>query len=217
MRYKLIIFDFDGTIADSYPWFLSIFGELAKRYKLPRVDTESLEKLRALEIRQILKEYNVPFWKMIMIGNHLKKLMSSQIDQILMVKGMSEVIDELRKQDVKLAVVTSNSEHNVRRVIGENQMAYFEHIESGVSMFGKKRKFQKILKRTGIPAHQTISIGDEVRDLNSAHDAKISFGAVSWGYTDLKTLQAYLPDEVFVHPNQILDAVCGLTSGWVGL
>jgi phosphoglycolate phosphatase len=210
MKYNLVIFDFDGTIADTYPWFISVFGDLAKKYKLPPVEPADLERLRSLEIRQILKEYNVPFWKMVMIGNHLKKMMSSQIDQISMVDGMSAVIATLANQGIKLAVVTSNAETNVRRLLGAQTMTYFEHIESGVSMFGKKSKFQKILKKTGIPANQTLSIGDEVRDLKSAHDAKILFGAVSWGYTAIQTLQMHQPDEIFIHPDQILAAVHGL-------
>jgi phosphoglycolate phosphatase len=212
MKFKLVIFDFDGTIADSYPWFLTVFGDLARRYGLPDVEPAEIEELRSLEIRQILKKYNVPFWKMLIIGNHLKKMMSSQIDQISMVNGMPAVIDTLASQGIKLAVVTSNAEKNVRKVLGAQKAAYFEHIESGVSMFGKKSKFQKILKKTGVPAHLALSIGDEVRDLKSAHEAKIPFGAVSWGYTDIKTLQTHHPDEVFAHPDQILHAVYGQQS-----
>jgi phosphoglycolate phosphatase len=85
-------------------------------------------------------------------------------------------------------------------------LAFFDFIESGVSMFGKKSKFQKILKKSGIPASQVLSVGDEVRDLRSAHAAKIPFGAVTWGYTDQRTLQAHAPDVLFSHPDQILEA-----------
>lgn len=207
MKYQLVIFDFDGTLADSYPWFLSVFEDLAKRYRLPQVAIADLDRLRTLEIRQILKEYHIPFWKMIVIGNHLKKMMSTQIDKIDLVMGMQSVIETLGNQGVKLAVVTSNAEENVRRVLGTNMMAHFDCIESGASMYGKKKKFEKILKKTGIPASRTLSIGDEVRDLKSSHAAKIHFGAVSWGYTDRTILQAHAPEEVFDHPGQILEAV----------
>jgi phosphoglycolate phosphatase len=207
MKYKLVIFDFDGTLADSYPWFLSIFQDLAKRYRLPSMGPGDLEKLRTLDIRQILSEYKVPLWKVVMIGNHLKKLMSSQIEKINLVDGMQSVIEELGEQNIKLAVVTSNAEKNVRRVLGPQNMAYFSVIETGVSMFGKKSKFQKVLKKTGIAAGEALSIGDEIRDLKSAQEAKIPFGAVSWGYTALKTLRSHSPDEEFDHPDQILRAV----------
>ena len=206
MKYQLVIFDFDGTLADSYPWFLTVFEDLAKRYKLPRLEKADLENLRTLEVHQILKEYHIPLWKMIVIGNHLKKLMSSQIGSICLVNGMEAVIQQLGKAGVKLAVVTSNAEANVRQVLGARNLAYFDLIESGVSLFGKKARFQKILKKTGISASRALSIGDEVRDLKSSRAAKIPFGAVNWGYTDLTMLQMHSPDEVFTQPEQILEA-----------
>jgi phosphoglycolate phosphatase len=207
MKYHLVIFDFDGTLADSYSWFLTVFGDIAERYRLPHLEKDDLELLRALDIRQIQKKYRVPLWKMFVIGNHLKKRMASDIDQISLVSGMHAVIATLAAQGVKMAIVTSNAEENVRRVLGPLNMAYFSAIESSVSMFGKKNKFQAVLRKTGVPAHRTLSIGDELRDLKSAHAAKIHFGAVSWGYTDPGTLQAHGPEEIFSHPAQILEAV----------
>jgi phosphoglycolate phosphatase len=207
MKYKLVIFDFDGTLADSYPWFLTVFEDLAKRYKLPRLEQADLENLRTFDIHQILKEYHIPLWKVVIIGNHLKKLMTSQIGKINLVGGMEPVIERLGEEGVRLAVVTSNAEKNVRHVLGSRNLAYFDIIESGVSIFGKKSKFQKILKKTGIPASQALSIGDEVRDLKSSRAAKIPFGAVTWGYTNLITLQAHSPEEMFTQPDQILEAV----------
>ena len=207
MKYQLVIFDFDGTLADSFPWFLTVFEDLAKRYRLPHLDKHDLDNLRRLDIRYIMKKYHVPFWKMMVVGNHLKKLMSDQIDKINLVNGMQSVIETLANQNVKLAVVTSNAEENVRRVLGARNLAYIDLIESGASMYGKKNKFEKVLKKTGIPANLSLSIGDEVRDLKSSRAAKIAFGAVNWGYTDLSILQAHAPEEVFTDPGQIIQAV----------
>jgi len=209
IRYRLVIFDFDGTIANSYPWFLSVYEELARKYRLPLVEADILEELRMLEIRQILKKYRVPLWKMIIVGTHLKKMMTNQINQISMFEGMETVIGELGRQGVILAVVTSNAEKNVRHVLGPEIMRYVAHVESGVSMFGKKSKFEKVLKKTGTLPEQAISIGDEIRDLKSSRDARIPFGAVSWGYTHIQTLSKQQPDMTFDHPAQILKAVFG--------
>jgi phosphoglycolate phosphatase len=207
MSYRLVIFDFDGTLVDSYPWMLNVMDDLARRYRLPRLEKEELARLRTMEVRQILEEYKIPLWKMFVIGTHLKKLMSSQIDQICLVSGMREVIEALVQQGVQLAVVTSNASENVRLALGPETIPHFFSVMGGVAMFGKKKKFQSLLRQTGIPAAQALSIGDEVRDLKSARAAKIPFGAVTWGYTDLSMLQAHAPEEVFDSPEQILEAV----------
>lgn len=206
MNYKLIIFDFDGTLADSYPWFLSIAKDLLQQYHLPAMDISEIEKLRTLEIDQILKTYKIPLWKAIIIGNHLKKMMNNQINKVLMVDGIQSVIETLAAQDVRLSIVTSNAEQNVRRVLGQ-YISYFDPIESGVSIFGKESKFLKILRKTSIKSHEALSIGDEVRDLKSSHAAKIPFGAVSWGYTDRQTLLNHAPETIFDTPGQILEVV----------
>jgi phosphoglycolate phosphatase len=206
-KYRLVIFDFDGTLADSFPWFLEIFADLARQYHLPPLESAHLKKLRALEVSQILKEYRVPFWKLILISSHLQKLMNRQIGKINLVDGMQPVIDALAASPIQMAVVTSNAEANVRAVLGPRNMAHIHYIESGVAMFGKKRKFQKILMKTGIPASQALCIGDEVRDLRSSREANIPFGAVNWGCTALTTLLQHAPDEVFHHPGQILEAL----------
>ncbi len=207
MNYRLVIFDFDGTLADSFAWFLSVFEDLAKIYRLPRMDADELRRLRALDITQIMREYKIPFWKIFLIGKHLTRLMGNQTDQIQIVGGMQPVLDALAQQDVRLAIITSNAESNVRRVMGPENMAYFEFIESGVSMFGKKSKIHKLLKKTGVAAGETLSIGDELRDLQSAHEAQVHFGAVSWGTTDLHTLRRHDPELAFEHPGQILQAL----------
>jgi phosphoglycolate phosphatase len=144
---------------------------------------------------------------MVMIGNHLKKLMSAQIDRISLVEGMQQVITGLREQGVRLAIVTSNAERNVRQVIGERNIACFDFIETGVSMFGKTGKFQKVLKKAGISAGEAFSIGDEVRDLKSSRALQMPFGAVTWGYTARAMLEQHAPEALFVRPEQILETV----------
>lgn len=203
-RFQLVIFDFDGTLADTYPWFISIFDEFAARYNLPRLEKPALEALRKVDIRNISKIYNISFWKMTRMGTHLKKRMASEIEQIQLVDGMQGLIDGLRDRGIRLAVVSSNHEGNVRQVLGERNAALFEAFECGVKLGGKKVKFEKILRRTGVPSGQTLSLGDELRDLRASRQAGIQFGAVTWGYADAETLRSHEPDALFDQPEEIL-------------
>lgn len=212
-RYQLVIFDFDGTLADTYPWFMSIFDEFAIRYKLPRLEQSALDALRKFDIKYITKKYRIPFWKMTRMGTHLKKRMASEIEQIQLVDGMQGVIDELHDRGVRMAVVSSNAEGNVRQVLGEHNAPYFEVFECGVKLGGKKVKFEKILRRTGVAPDRTLSLGDELRDLKASRQAGIGFGAVAWGYADAETLQSHLPDALFEHPDEIIAWIDGKGLG----
>ena len=206
-KYDLVIFDFDGTLADSYQWFLSVFDEIVERYSLPRLDQSELRQLRKVDIRQISRQFNIPLWKIVQIGSHLQKKMASQIDKVLLVDGMQAVLDGLAAAGIRMAVVTSNAEENVKRVLGPHNVDRFVAFEAGVTLYGKKVKFEKVLMKTGANPLHVLSIGDELRDLKASHQAGITFGAVAWGATELETFQAHNPDVLFTHPNDILNTV----------
>ncbi len=207
MKYQLVIFDFDGTLADSYPWFLSIYNDLARRFQLPPMDRAELDALRHMDFPLVLKKHRISPIKAIQMGAYLKQLMSSQIDRVQLVDGIQEVIDALAENQVKMAVVSSNDEGNVRRVLGAHNAEHFFAYECGVTILGKAAKFLNILRKSGVKPFQALSIGDELRDLKSSRQAGIAFGAVTWGYTDAERLKAQNPDWIFNHPQQILEAL----------
>jgi len=207
MKYQLVIFDFDGTLADSYPWFLSVYNTLAERFHLPSMQPAELEHLRHLDFSVVMKEKKISPLKAVQMGAYLKKLMSSQIDRIPLAAGMQTVIDAMVNHRIKLAVVSSNEEENVRRVLGPQNAARFIDFECGVSILGKTAKFLSILRKTGIQAGRALSIGDEVRDLKSSRQAGIDFGAATWGYNTVERLQEHKPEMIFTEPLQILEAL----------
>ena len=109
MKYKLIIFDFDGTLADTYPWFTQVLNEVADKYKFKKVAESEYEKLRGYDTNEILQYLGVPLWKMPMIANHMRKLMYKDIHQISLFEGIDNLLHCLSNKGVILAVVSSNS------------------------------------------------------------------------------------------------------------
>ncbi|MGZ5882650.1 MAG: HAD hydrolase-like protein, partial [Xanthobacteraceae bacterium] len=59
MKYKLVIFDFDGTLADSASWFLGILNDLARRHGFRSVTEAEIEMLRGRGNREIIRYLNV--------------------------------------------------------------------------------------------------------------------------------------------------------------
>lgn len=197
VKYKLVIFDFDGTLANSFPWVITIFDDLADRHKFKRINYSEIETLRGYNARQMIRHHRVPLWKMALIGRDLRKRMSNNIDQVPLFEGIDRLLSSLSAQGVRLAIVSSNSAENIRKVLGPKNAVLIDEYECGVSIFGKRSKFNKVLRKTGIPPSQAICIGDEIRDLQAARQARIPFGAVAWGFTRLDALMAHAPEEVF--------------------
>jgi phosphoglycolate phosphatase len=207
VKYKLVIFDFDGTLADSFPWFVSIANSVADAYNFKRIEEHEIETLRGFGAREVVQHLGVPWWKIPFIGRHVHRLAADQIDQITLFQGVEQLLHQLADAGVTLALATSNTYDNARRVLGPENSARITHYECGTSIFGKRARFERILKRAGVRPQAALCIGDEIRDLEAAASAGIPFGAVAWGFTHVEALQTLAPAEVFMHISEIADAI----------
>lgn len=203
MRYKLTIFDFDGTLADSFPFFVSVFNDLAARHGFRRVEAEEAEGLRGYGARELMRHLGMPAWKLPLVAANFTALMRQNIDRIRLFDGVDEMLRVLAARGVALAIVSSNSLENVRAVLGADNAALIGEFECGASIFGKRSRIRKVLRRTGIPSTAAIYIGDQVTDLLAAGGEKVAFGAVTWGYGTAASLMLRDPAEVFLHVSDI--------------
>jgi len=205
MKYRLAVFDFDGTLADSFPWVLSIQHQVAQKFHLPAYKRAEIERFRGLDIKQVLAMADLSPWKVAQIGRYARHLMGEQASQIPLFAGVDHLLTRLVRKGVTLAVVSSNSRDNVCTVLGPANSACFSYYECGVSLFGKAAKLRKVLRHSDIPPGEAIMIGDEVRDLLAAHAAHMAAGAVTWGFNHRAALQAEHPDLIFSRVEEIAE------------
>lgn len=197
MKYKLVIFDFDGTLADSFPWITKTVNKVAEKFQFRQIHQHEHGLLRNYDATKLLKHLGLPLWKAPLIGNHMRRLMAEDIHTIPLFEGIDAMLHKLAQNGVKLAVVSSNSVENIAKVLGQELMSLISQFECGVSIFGKGLKLRKVLAKSGIPATESIYIGDEIRDIEAARHIGIASGAVSWGYNTVESLQARHPSELF--------------------
>lgn len=207
MPYRLAIFDFDGTLADSFAWFIAANNEAAGRFGFRRIEPEDAERLRGMDAREVIRHVGLPMWKVPALTRHMRRRMTEDAGGISLFAGVDGMLEGLASRGVTLAIVTSNAEPNVRRVLGPRLASLVRHYECGASLFGKRPKLRKVLLASGVPAAGAIAIGDEIRDLNAARAEGIPFGAVGWGFTRLESLAALSPDEVFTRVEEIVERV----------
>lgn len=195
-KYKLAIFDLDGTLSDSFPWFLRVINSVADKHGFRRIEDHDIDALRGKSSREIVKFMEAPDWRLPTIARDMRRMKTEALSEIPLFPGVDRMLRQLSDKGVVLAVVSSDSETNVRTALGDNA-ALIAHYACGASLFGKAANFKATLKRAGIAASHAICIGDEVRDGEAALKARIAFGAVSWGYAKLEALQTMSPVTVF--------------------
>jgi phosphoglycolate phosphatase len=197
MHYRLAIFDFDGTLADSFPFFLSVHNSIADRHGFRRIEPHEVAELRHRPTREIIKRAGLPFWKLPMVAQSFTAAMRERAHEIAVFDGVHAALERLQERGVTLALVTSNAIENVRLILGAATLARFAHLECGASMFGKATLIKRTTKKIGIDAGATIYIGDQLVDAEAAREADVAFGAVAWGYASVEALTAARPDILF--------------------
>jgi phosphoglycolate phosphatase len=202
---RLAIFDFDGTLADSFTVFAESVNALAVRHRFRQVEQHEVHTLRQLGATEVLEELHLPLWRVPAVLSDFRKVMRQRIDEIQPFPGVIDALQTMAAQGhVKLALATSNSISNVKAVLGSSVLDCFAAVECGSSLFGKPHRLRRILATTQIDNAKAIYIGDEIRDAVAAQRVGVSFGAVAWGYTDPQALARVNPARIFYVPSDLL-------------
>lgn len=202
-KYKMVLFDSDGTLADTLPWASAAFNQLAERYGFKPVSAAEHEEIRHLSMQELLQRAEIPLWRLPALVTGMRKVMAEHVHEFSLFDGISSSLQQLSQSGVVLGIVSSNSAHTVRTILGPDNTALIQHFACSASIFGKAPKLRAVLRASGIAAKETIYIGDEARDAEAAHKVGMAYGAVAWGYHDLKTLRAQSAAEYFLKPLEI--------------
>ncbi|CAB3912792.1 N-acetylmuramic acid 6-phosphate phosphatase [Achromobacter mucicolens] len=207
MKYDIAAFDFDGTLADTMPWFNTILNTVADKYNFRKIDASEREALRSRDAMEILKYLNIPLWKLPAIMTHVRTLMQEIDPSVQLFDGIPQALARLKASGLRLAVVSSNSVENVKRVLGEETAALFDDYECGSDLFGKAAKIDRLLKQHGTSPERFLLVGDEMRDIDAARKAGVRVGSVAWGYNHVDALRGRGPDELFLAVQDLPNAL----------
>lgn len=202
MPYDLIIFDLDGTLADSFAFFVSVHNQLADRHGFRRIAPAEIETLRGRPAREIMRHVGLPRWKLPLVARSFARLMREA--DIPLFAGIGPVLERLQQSGAALALVSSNTAGNCRRILGDAHWQRLVHVECGASIFGKRRRIARALHATGIDPARTIYIGDQATDAEAARAAGVAFGAVAWGYATRASLELIQPEHLFCRVEDLI-------------
>jgi len=199
MPQKLILFDFDGTIADTFPVFLVFAGLEGFTF-----DAGKLGEFRDLSMRDALVRLHIPMWKVPFIAAKFHRYFRKASDDVRLVVGIDRAIRNLYSDGYLLGIVTTNSVENVKKILGREGIDdCFGVIRSERNVFGKARTLKDIVRRLGIPPETAWYVGDEVRDIEAAREAGLLPVSVTWGFNSESILRATNPDRLVSRPEEL--------------
>ena len=204
---KVIIFDFDGTLADTIDILLSITNRLSAEFGFKSATKEQLAQLSNLNSWQILQYSGISIFKFPLLIRRLKAELHSEVPHIQLFPGIKEVLLELKKRGFQLGIITSNSRENVLGALEKNGLQdTFTFIYSG-STFGKHKVINKWLRIENIHTEKVVYVGDEIRDIDAAKKTGIKVIAVGWGFNSPQALAAQNPNFLIERPQELIEII----------
>lgn len=208
MIQKVIIFDFDGTIADTVDALVSIANNLAVEFNYAQITSEEFVILKNLTSREIFKYSGIPLFKMPFLLKKVKRELKNKIPELKPIQGIPQALLELKNDGNTLGIVTSNSKDNVKEFLKVNNLDnLFEFVHPGVTIFGKTKIINNILRQKQIKTQEVIYVGDETRDIEASKKSQIKIVSVTWGFNSEAALAKENPDFLIHHPRELVEIV----------
>ncbi len=199
------IFDFDGTIADSFTTIVAICNQMAQEFGYHVASDSEIDHLRNLNSRQIIKQSSISVLKLPMLIRRLKMELNHVVHTLTPIAGIPEALSSLKQQGYQLGILTSNGRENVEAFLHSNAMLHlFDFIYSGATLFGKSRLIHQCLRQQNLSPSQVVYVGDETRDIEAARKISIRAVAVAWGFNTATVLSNHQPDFLLSDPAELL-------------
>jgi phosphoglycolate phosphatase len=213
MVIKAVLFDFDGTIANTQDAFLEIVNELADEFGYPKIDLTQLERLKNLSSLEVIKESAIPPLKIPFLLKRVKKELGKKISHLEPYQSISCALKTLKEQGYLIGIVTSNLKENVMAFLEKNELdQLFDCVYSGTTLFGKDKIINRAMKEYQLKVEEVIYVGDETRDISAAQQSKIRMVSVAWGFNSPTILALHKPDFLVHNPTELLKVVAELAK-----
>ncbi|YCM43278.1 HAD-IA family hydrolase [Verrucomicrobiaceae bacterium 227] len=200
----MIIFDFDGTLADSLEAARDIYNRLAPDFQLPAIELEDLPAYQHLGLRGLMQTLGIK-------PRHVPKLLSQGRlmlrEQMADLRPCPDVLTQLpilRENFSKLGILTSNSVENVEIFLRRHGVRHhFDFISTCSKLKGKAKHLRAIARTYSLNPWEMIYVGDEVRDIKAAHKAGVHMAGVTWGFNSRQSLAELEPRWLLSKPGDL--------------
>lgn len=198
--YRLLIFDWDGTLVDSIGRIVAAMHAAADHCSLERRSDEAVKAIIGLALPEAI----TTLYPELVEAAHVERFRASYSDCYVAMDQtpsaffaqVEQSLAQFRAQGYQLAVATGKSRRGLQRILDAlGWQEYFDITRCADETASKPdpRMLHEILQHCGVPAEQALMIGDSSFDLLMAQRAGMDSVAVGYGAQTLTALSAYEP------------------------
>ena len=209
---RFAIFDFDGTLFDSIDDVVICLNEALSRHGFPILTHDEYVKRLGGNIEDIvslvLKDKNTPENIEKVKGTYWEIYGPSPKENTLPFDGVRDVLIELQKRNVLLAINSNRGNDSIRYFIDKHWPDIdFAAVEGHNPDYPSKPSpcaVERMQKKFNVSKDEQIYIGDSSTDIKTAQNAEIDCLIVRWGYGFQEDWENEYPLEAIEDPSEIL-------------
>lgn len=206
MTYRLVIFDFDGTLADSLASAVSTYNRIAPELGLRPIT--DIEAARSMPTRQLLRDLGIRFWRLPRLIRTFRAVAAEHATEVRLHTGIVELLQALRDRGARLGILSSNSEENIRATLRANGIEdAFAFVVGYPKLFGKAKALRRIMRLEKLARTELLFIGDELRDIEAGQRVKVATAAVTWGFHAAAVLEMANATYLLRQPHELLNLI----------
>lgn len=204
----LVIFDFDGVLADTLDDLIRFGQEACNQLGVNHfVTKDDLSHLEVMSFDTFGRACDVPEHLLDEFVKISLNLFAEIESPPAIFDGLNEVIRHLSTSH-KLAIVTTNSSQNVHAFLTKHGLVSLVHAVYGVDTPGSKAQKISIARERFVKNGEAVfMIGDALSDVRAAKEAGVTSIAVTWGHQSLETLLRGEPAHVVNSPHELIQAI----------
>ena len=200
---KYVIFDFDGTLANSNHLFMKAWNLYADQYDYDYVTEEDLVTSKNLTIHERAKKYRFPMHKLPIILPKVYRYFKEHIDEVQLFEGISEMLNSLQQTGYKIVIISSNAKENIELLLKQQQVNAVSQVLTSSRLFGKDTVIKKFMKQQKLTQDDVLYVGDEIRDIIACNKVGVPFVWVSWGLDGYELIEKENPSYVVHSPKEL--------------
>lgn len=203
---SIILFDFDGVLADTLNDLLNFGQEACTQLGFARNPTPAdLDALETMSFAEYGRQLKLPPENIDQFVNHCLQMFNQRPHPPKIFEGIAQVVCEAAKSNT-LAIITGNATPTVEDFLQNYGLQEHFRLVIGVEQRGTRpEKIRRALKELAQPGDGAYMVGDAVSDIRAARQASIKSIAVGWGHQSPSRLREAKPDYLVKSPQELLE------------
>ncbi|BDH60403.1 phosphoglycolate phosphatase [Lysinibacillus sp. PLM2] len=201
---KYIVFDFDGTLADSRNVFIQAWNVYASVYHYDPITQAEVDATKHLSLHQRAKKFHFPMHKLPIIMPKVYRYFKEHIKEVKLYPGIKVMLQSLAQEGYEIFILSSNEKENIKLLLQQEQIDSVKDILTSSKIFGKDSVLKRLVKQYQLKASELLYVGDELRDIQACNKVNVPFMWVSWGIDGFDLIKKENPEFVVHTPEEIV-------------